>query len=431
MGQLLKATSTDSRSMDQREALVPVLECRAVSPAHSGRATEPLLSVVIPTRHEADTIGAFIERLLRAVDGIPIEIVMVDDSDRDNTVQVLLALREKLDGRLVVLHRSIGSVPERTLGTAVVTGIRAARGTYVCVMDGDGQHPPEAIRAFLETVRRTRAEYVGGSRYMPSGSAEGLDGLSRQAISRGLALLTRLAFLGTPIRGLTDPLSGFFFFQRSLVERVDLRPIGWKISLEVLVRGRARHIAEVPYTFAKREGGDSKASLKQGLLVLQHIVVLLLSLQGVRRFLTFGAVGASGAVVNTGLLLTLAGLGFDALSWPIWAATEVAILWNYTWNCCLTWNDRPYRRWWLYNVSALGSAVLAVFTATALVKSAQAPLGFASLAGIALGMLLNYLAVDRVVFSPSRQLRGVLKRSYLNTLLIYQRATRQRRDLRL
>jgi len=306
--------------------------------------TQPVLSVVIPTRHEAATIGGFLHRVCDAVRDVPTEIVVVDDSDADGTPDVLQQLQLELGrDRLTVLHRPRGSVAERTLGTAVVTGIHLARGVYICVMDADGQHPPEAIPGMLAAAQQRNAQYVGGSRYMPGGSPKGLNGFSRKAISLGLALITRLSFLLTPIRNLTDPLSGFFLFHRTLVDGVALQPLGWKISLEIIVRSRVRRVAEVPYTFAPRAYGDSKATFQQGLLVLHHILVLLLSLAGVQRFLTFGLVGLSGVAVNTGTLLLLQAAGFDALGWPIWAATELAIVWNYFLNRRITWRDRQYR----------------------------------------------------------------------------------------
>jgi dolichol-phosphate mannosyltransferase len=361
---------------------------------------QPFVSIVIPTRHEAATIGPFLHRVRDTLYGTDFEIIVVDDSDRDNTVEVLHDLQTEFGSeQLTVLHRPRGSVAERTLGTAVVTGIRSARGDYVCVMDADGQHPPEAIPRMLAAARKTRADYVGGSRYMPGGSPQGLDGISRKAISLGLALLTRVVFLLTPVRGLTDPLSGFFLFRRSIVDGVELKPVGWKISLEVLVRSQARCVIEVPYTFAARGDGDSKASLQQGLLVLRHILVLLLSMPGIRRFALFGLVGFSGMLVNTGTLLTLHTLGFDALGWPLWVATEVAILWNYTLNRRVTWRDRGYGTWWLYNLAALGASGVANAITTLLVLTGHVTLWLASISGILAGMSLNYVVLDSLVFS--------------------------------
>jgi dolichol-phosphate mannosyltransferase len=383
----------------------PGADERSAPPRHRARPA-PLVSVVIPTRHEARTIGAFLYRALAALDGLDAEIVVVDDSDRDNTVEVLERLREELAGRLVVIHRPKGSVPDRTLGTAVVTGIRAARGAYVCVMDADGQHPPEAVRGMLETARRTGAEYVGGSRYLPGGSAAGLDGPARKAISRGLANAARAAFAGTPVRRLTDPLSGFFLFRRSLADGVALRPVGWKISLEVLVRGRVRRVAEVPYAFARRADGESKATLGQGLLVLRHMVGLLLGLAGPRRCLAFGAVGLSGLLVNTGTLLALAAAGFPALGWPIWTAAELSILWNYHLHRRLTRRDRPRGSWWAYNLAAALASLVAIGATTGLVRLAAAPLGIASVAGVLAGTALNFGLADVAVFARTRQAQG-------------------------
>src|SRR5439155_9410412 len=160
---------------------------------------------------------------------------------------------------------------------------------FICVMDADGQHPPEVIPAMLADAQQKGADYVGASRYLPGGSAEGLQGISRMAISLALALITRLAFVFTPIRTLSDPLSGFFLFRRQIVEGVPLEPIGWKISLEVLVRSRAERLAEVPYTFARRTTGDSKATVQQGLQLFHHIGVLLLSRARVRRSSRLGS----------------------------------------------------------------------------------------------------------------------------------------------
>jgi dolichol-phosphate mannosyltransferase len=266
-------------------------------------------------------------------------------------------------------------------------------------MDADGQHPPEAIPRMLAAAQLTGADYVGGSRYMPGGSPEGLDGISRKAISLGLALLARLVFLLTPVRTLTDPLSGFFLFRRSIVQGVDLKPIGWKISLEVLVRSQARRVTEIPYTFAARTQGASKASVQQGLLVLCHMLVLLFGMPGIVRFALFGLVGLSGMVVNTGSLMTCKALGFDPLGWPLWAAAELAILWNYTLNRHVTWRERGYGTWWLYNLTALGTSGIAIAITSLLILSGCATLWLASVSGIAAGMCLNYLVLDRLVFS--------------------------------
>lgn len=387
-----------------------MIGCEAVNHVTARNASEringngtgtprPDISLVVPSRHESSTIEHCLRRAFAALADVSMEIVVIDDSDHDDTFDRLQKLQRRIGDRLVLLHRDRGEVADRTLGTAVVTGIRMARGEFVCVMDADGQHPPEVIPTMLAVARHTGADYVGGSRYVPGGSPEGLNGWTRKAISRGLALATRLAFLFTSVRDVSDPLTGFFLFRRRIVEDVDLRPIGWKISLEVLVRCCTQRIAEVPYVFAAREDGDSKATISQGLLVLRHILTLVISLLGVRRFLLFSIVGTSGMVINTGTLLTFDALGFDPLTWPIWVATEVSILWNYHLNRLFTWRERPYGSWWLYNGAAIFASLFAVGVTGFLVLSWQAPLWLGSMVGIVSGMAINYLILDRLVFA--------------------------------
>ena len=83
----------------------------------------------------------------------------------------------------------------------------------------------------LRAAQERGVDYVGGSRYLAGGSPEGLDGFSRKAISRGLALVTRLAFLGTAVRRVTDPLSGFFLFRRTCVDGVERSTVAGRLRM--------------------------------------------------------------------------------------------------------------------------------------------------------------------------------------------------------
>jgi dolichol-phosphate mannosyltransferase len=141
-------------------------------------------------------------------------------------------------------------------------------------MDADLQHPPELLPALVERARGRGADIVVASRYMGDGSAAGLADPTRRLVSRGTAVFARLLFAERILR-VTDPASGFFLLRRSLLQGVILRPIGYKILLEVLLRTRWRTFAEVPYRFSDREADTSKASLRQGLLFLQHCLRLL------------------------------------------------------------------------------------------------------------------------------------------------------------
>ena len=74
---------------------------------------------------------------------------------------------------------------------------------------------------------------------------------------------------------MTDPLSGFFLARRSLLDDTALRPIGFKILLDILVRSDWEVATEVPLKFERRAAGSSKATFKQGSDFLAHVARLV------------------------------------------------------------------------------------------------------------------------------------------------------------
>jgi dolichol-phosphate mannosyltransferase len=196
------------------------------------------------------------------------EALFVDDST-DDTPALLFDLGRR-DRRVRVLHRTEN---RGGLAGAVVDGLALARGTYVCVLDADLQHPPERIPDMLRAARASRADVVVASRYVPGGASSGLDGPMRQFYSRGLKVLSQVVF-PRRLAAVSDPLGGFFLLRRSVVQGADLRPIGYKILLEILVRCSWDRATEVPYQFQSRQFGASKADLRQGLRFLKHLATL-------------------------------------------------------------------------------------------------------------------------------------------------------------
>ena len=130
-------------------------------------ADPPLVSVVVPTRNEAGNIEPLWNRLQAALGITEFELCLVDDSD-DDTPERIRALQQR-DPRVRCLARQ-GAERAGGLSTAVVAGLRMARGQFVCVMDADLQHRPEAIPALLAEAEGG-ADLVVASRYVPGGSA--------------------------------------------------------------------------------------------------------------------------------------------------------------------------------------------------------------------------------------------------------------------
>ncbi len=235
-----------------------------------GNASKVMLSVIIPTRHEALSVAPLVERLERALSDVESEVIFVDDSDDDTPGVIDSLVRSHQSSRCAVslLHRPIGERPGGLSG-AVLAGLRVARGEWVCVMDGDLQHPPELVPMLLREARSSGAGVVVGSRYRAGGAADGLQP-TRGVISRGAAGLAKFTF-PRKLRDLTDPMSGFFVFRRDGVDPDELRPVGFKILLEIVVRSPELKVVEVPYEFGRRESGVSKASAREGVAYARHL----------------------------------------------------------------------------------------------------------------------------------------------------------------
>lgn len=287
------------------------------------------VTIVVPTRNEAGNVGELIRRLNVALGTTRAEIVFVDDSDDDTPAVVLAeAQRSALPVRLV--HRPVG---ERTgrLGGAVVLGFQHANAPWALVIDGDLQHPPEAVPALVAATRTPGVDLVYGTRYADAGDASGLGGRTRAVVSAWSTKLAK-AFFPSRLTGITDPMSGFFAVRLEALDLTTLRPPGYKVLLEVLAVSRLRGTVGVPFSFQPRFSGDSKASFAEGLRYLQQLVALRLgtSVAALTRLVAFLAVGLSGVGINTAVLW-----GLSAGSWhqpyllASLVATNVAVVWNF------------------------------------------------------------------------------------------------------
>jgi dolichol-phosphate mannosyltransferase len=231
------------------------------------------VTVVVPTRNERDNVEELVRRLGALLRRPGVSVLFVDDSC-DATPDVIAALAPALPVRL--LHRG----PEQRVGGlsgAVVAGLRAAGTDHVVVMDGDLQHPPELAAVLYERALQTGADVVVASRYTGAGDSSGLDGATRRLVSSASTVLCKAVF-PIRLRACSDPMTGFFCVRLAAVDLDVLRPTGFKILLEVLVRRRRPlSVVEEPFVFAERPAGTSKTSLRQGLLFLAQVTRLRLA----------------------------------------------------------------------------------------------------------------------------------------------------------
>ncbi|MGB3307137.1 MAG: glycosyltransferase family 2 protein [Thermomicrobiales bacterium] len=309
------AASSEARRRIRREHIKP-------------RHVSPVLSVIIPTRNEAGNIAQLLRRIEPVAAGHPqlqpFEVIFVDDST-DDTPEVIQLSRDAYRWPIRLIHRP----PERRvggLGGAVLEGMRAAEGTWMVVMDGDLQHPPELIPDLLRQAEQGPCDLVVASRYCADGSASSFNRI-RSFVSQGSTMAAKALF-PIRLRHVNDPMSGFFLVRRGALDLETLRPNGFKILLEIVARTPGLRIGSVPFSFGERYAGRSKASLREGFRYLQLLGMLRLG-PSVTRFGQFGLVGISGLVVNS-LLLALFTETFGIYYLiSLLLATQGSSLWNF------------------------------------------------------------------------------------------------------
>jgi len=235
--------------------------------------TAKKFSLVIPTYNEKSNIAEVIRRASQTLDiNIPgdYEIIVVDDDSPDRTWEVAEALTEKYPFLRVIRRQD-----ERGLATAVVRGWQAAVGEYAGVIDGDLQHPPEILSRLL-AVLDGGADIAIASRNAKEGGCSDWS-MCRRAVSRGAQVLG-LIILPEVFLKVTDPLSGFFIVRKVAISGCALKPVGYKILIEVLARAHLGRAAEVGYVFQERKKGGSKIDLGICAEYLAHLLKLRLSL---------------------------------------------------------------------------------------------------------------------------------------------------------
>ncbi len=245
------------------------------------------LSIIIPVRNEARALPHVLKDLLYSLNGMNYQILLIDDGE-DNTPQVIAQMHYSEKVKFVRRPRA----NRNGLAGAVILGLTMAENsTYVAVMDGDGQHPAEVVKRMYLMALQNEFDMVMASRYCKGGSGNGLDGVLRKFYSQVLRTLPRL-FFPKRLADVTDPLAGLFLIRTECLSLDQLRAIGFKISLEVLLFSYIEKYGEVSYEFQERIGGKSKTNFRVGM----NYFCQLLSL--VARYYTRYTRGKHEEVIN-------------------------------------------------------------------------------------------------------------------------------------
>ncbi len=225
------------------------------------------VSIVLATYNEAENIKRLIPEIASTLEGIDREIIVVDDESEDHTADIARRVSVPRKDRV----RIIVNKNRRGITYAQLIGIEAASKRNILIMDADGQHEPMYIPKLIE--RLEEYDLVIGSRYIPGGSPEGLDGLKRYFISYTANLIARILFY--PItHKIHDLMSGFFAFRREvLCDCIESRYP--KLLLEILVCCKPKRVYEIPIRMGRRRYGETKLSRRLIISYLEQILSLM------------------------------------------------------------------------------------------------------------------------------------------------------------
>lgn len=137
-----------------------------------------LLSIVVPCYNEEQAVELFYPELVKVLDTMDVdrEIIFVNDGSTDRTLEKILALRDAHPGevRCIDFSRNFGKE------SAMLAGLRMAKGDYVTVMDSDLQDPPANLPVMLKMIRENGDDVVGTRRVTRAGEPKIRSWFARQ-----------------------------------------------------------------------------------------------------------------------------------------------------------------------------------------------------------------------------------------------------------
>ena len=227
------------------------------------------VSLVTPTYNERENIPLLEEEVFAALKpetDIDLELIVVDDNSPDGTGEVAESLTDRYPIR--VIHRA----GKLGLGSAVMEGWQSSDRDLVGVMDADMSHDPVILARLIRSLETV--DIAIGSRYDPGSRVEKWPWYRKVISQSGV-------FLAKQLTGVQDPLAGFFFLHRRVIEGMELTSPGYKILLEILIKGNWQGYTEIPFVFRNREFSSSKLNIKEYYLFLKQLYVFsILNLKG-------------------------------------------------------------------------------------------------------------------------------------------------------
>lgn len=361
--------------------------------------------IVMPAWNEAENIREMIEVLTKTE--FPkikadMQLLIVDNHSTDGMTKVVEEAAKK--------HKNVHLVQQKNkgLGWAYVIGINYAmvdlKADAILEMDADFQHPPRFVKPMVDAYL-DGADYVIGSRYIPSGSVPNEWELSRKATSFFGNLFIRLVLLNFKIHDLT---TGFRLSRvKGVLDKVDLENLmeldrfAYKVDLLYQSLKLSKKTVEVPLEFASRTKEKSKFNYKE--MISTFKVAIILGIKDKQKFIKFAIVGGTGFMINfIALRIFRKLIGVEVIAWIL--STEIAIISNFTFNNLWTFRTEKIEgiqklivKFLQFNLTSAGAIII---------QSIVGPIG-TSLVGVkydflVLGFVVAFLVLPYNYFMYNR-----------------------------
>jgi len=208
------------------------------------------LSIVVPVYNEEKTIGKILKKIYEVDFGkINIEVIVVNDGSKDDTLCVLEILEKKYPIKIVSYKKNLGK------GWALRNGFKKVTGDVVTIQDGDLEYSPRDFIKMLEKISETDVRVVYGSRCLNKKNIN-YSGLGFYIGGLLLTYMTNILY-GSQI---TDESTCYKMFEKKLIKSIKLEAKGFNFCPEVTAKilRQKIEIHEVPINYHPRNVTQGK-----------------------------------------------------------------------------------------------------------------------------------------------------------------------------
>ena len=215
------------------------------------------ISIIIPTLNEGENIGGLLRQVHSILKGDPYETVVVDGHSHDKTVEIA----KSMGARIIY--------DERGKGSALIKGIKAAKGDVIISMDADLSNRPTELKLLIAGIE-TGYDICMGSRFLTGGGSDDMPALRKfgnWVFVKAVNLIYGAKY--------TDLCYGYRSFAKGVLERLHIREMGFGIETEISIKAvkKGLKVLEVPSYEKKRASGEAKLmTLRDGWIILKTIV---------------------------------------------------------------------------------------------------------------------------------------------------------------